>query len=629
MANVSNFSAVTPGATVSGTLTDKEVAAPVTLPAGLRADGPRVTFHFAGTWGADNTYVYYDVVKDNSGASWICKYPQVPKGTPLAEGTYWTRWADPNIEVEELYQTVQVYDARITEAQTNAREAKTTAAAAQTAADNAKTAADNAKTAADNAQTAADNAQTAADSKLSSRLAISDFLAPAYVGDFVLYNGKFFGDDPKGKKPTVNQSYCYNGQVHVFGLRNSDDSKQTFVTANEVTNSFNSDYSIYDNLGHINCLAFNPTTKHYYAYTGTPENKVYVLDSDFNQIKSINAPSENYGNIAYDRVTNTVWYIEYSGNVYTLENESTFVKKDYKLSDGGFNSDETGQGCASYNNILVLPVTGIAPKNVHGFKVYDLNDGKFIKNIGVPMFEPIFGTYLEFEDCDFDDSGQLYISATGNNATDSPSTYANVTFLYKTDIYKNNLPYEPISPSAEYFVEGTYNGFKHYGTAQYPFVDLAELNIALANSPTFIKKVNISPNNSNAITYNGFLFFDRPINCNIVTNPKNNVTICGVFSIRCGGVFTLQNRLNITECNNTPFSYLVRVTNAVFQAAGINGIGLTSDSKITNTMTINGSTIVNAAYCRLNNVDNTPLVQSVGGFGYVFGAPLKGKYVTA
>ena len=72
MANVSNFSAVTPGAAVSGTLTDKEVVAPIAPPDGLRADGPRVTFHFAGTWDADNTYVYYDVVKDNSGASWIC-----------------------------------------------------------------------------------------------------------------------------------------------------------------------------------------------------------------------------------------------------------------------------------------------------------------------------------------------------------------------------------------------------------------------------------------------------------------------------------------------------------------------------------------------------------------------------
>ena len=113
MANVSNFSAVTPGAAVSGTLTDKEVVAPIAPPDGLRADGPRVTFHFAGAWDAGNTYVYYDVVKDNSGASWICKYPQVPKGTPLEEGTYWTRWADPNIEIEDMYRTIQLYNERI------------------------------------------------------------------------------------------------------------------------------------------------------------------------------------------------------------------------------------------------------------------------------------------------------------------------------------------------------------------------------------------------------------------------------------------------------------------------------------------------------------------------------------
>lgn len=139
MANVSNFSAVTPGAAVNGTLTDKEVVAPIAPPDGLRADGPRVTFHFAGTWDAGNTYVYYDVVKDNSGASWICKYPQVPKGTPLEEGAYWTRWADPNIEIEDMYQTIQLYNTRIS----------------KNAADIAKNATDIAKNAADIAQNAA------------------------------------------------------------------------------------------------------------------------------------------------------------------------------------------------------------------------------------------------------------------------------------------------------------------------------------------------------------------------------------------------------------------------------------------------------------------------------------------
>lgn len=133
MANVSNFSAVTPGAAVNGTLTDKEVVAPIAPPDGLRADGPRVTFHFAGTWDAGNTYVYYDVVKDNSGASWICKYPQVPKGTPLEEGAYWTRWADPNIEIEDMYRTIQLYNERIS---------KNTADIAKNATDIAKNATD-------------------------------------------------------------------------------------------------------------------------------------------------------------------------------------------------------------------------------------------------------------------------------------------------------------------------------------------------------------------------------------------------------------------------------------------------------------------------------------------------------
>ena len=161
MANVSNFSAVTPGAAVSGTLTDKEVVAPIAPPDGLRADGPRVTFHFAGTWDAGNTYVYYDVVKDNSGASWICKYPQVPKGTPLEEGAYWTRWADPNIEIEEMRQTIQLYNARISKNATDI--AKNATDIAKNASNISQNATDIAKNASNISQNTTDIAKNATD----------------------------------------------------------------------------------------------------------------------------------------------------------------------------------------------------------------------------------------------------------------------------------------------------------------------------------------------------------------------------------------------------------------------------------------------------------------------------------
>ena len=113
MTNTSSFAAATDGARVAGTLTDNQVVTPQ-VPAGLRSDGPRVTFNFRGAWNSGNTYYYYDVVRDTSGRSWICKYPQVPAGTALEESTYWTNWADPNIEFEELSQLVATYDGRIT-----------------------------------------------------------------------------------------------------------------------------------------------------------------------------------------------------------------------------------------------------------------------------------------------------------------------------------------------------------------------------------------------------------------------------------------------------------------------------------------------------------------------------------
>lgn len=139
MAESKDFAAEAGTAKVVGTVSSTGVAEPVAPPTGLRAVGPRITFHFAGEWNAETSYVLYDVVRVN-GTSYIANKVSIAKGVnPEADNNvHWVKWNDPNAQVELLQQTANSFDARITEAKTEAMNAAGDAAEAKKAsADNA------------------------------------------------------------------------------------------------------------------------------------------------------------------------------------------------------------------------------------------------------------------------------------------------------------------------------------------------------------------------------------------------------------------------------------------------------------------------------------------------------------
>ena len=139
MAESKDFSAEAGSAKVIGTVSSADIAEPVAPPLGMRAIGPRITFHFVGEWDAETSYVLYDVVRVN-GTSYIANKISIAKGVnPETDNdTHWVKWNDPNSQVELLQQTVNGFDKRITETKTGVMHAAADAAEAKKAsADNA------------------------------------------------------------------------------------------------------------------------------------------------------------------------------------------------------------------------------------------------------------------------------------------------------------------------------------------------------------------------------------------------------------------------------------------------------------------------------------------------------------
>ena len=139
MAGSKDFSAEAGSAKVIGTVSSSDIAEPIAPPVGLRAIGPRITFHFVGEWDAETSYVLYDVVRVN-GTSYIGNKINIAKGiNPESDNNvHWVKWNDPNAQVELLQQTVNSFDERITATEAEAANAAGVAAEAKRAsADNA------------------------------------------------------------------------------------------------------------------------------------------------------------------------------------------------------------------------------------------------------------------------------------------------------------------------------------------------------------------------------------------------------------------------------------------------------------------------------------------------------------
>lgn len=152
MPNVSSFGAQTDNAVVSGTVTDRQMVIPDIPPQGLMSVGPRVTPNYIKEpWNAQNSYVYFDVVRDSAGSSYVATKPVVPAGTALADEDYWFKWSDPDAQLNELQEVVKLYDGRISQNASAITAETTRASAAEKAEEQRATAAEATKAPIDHA----------------------------------------------------------------------------------------------------------------------------------------------------------------------------------------------------------------------------------------------------------------------------------------------------------------------------------------------------------------------------------------------------------------------------------------------------------------------------------------------
>ena len=99
---------------VKSALTDGLPAFPEVPPQATKAFGPRLTPHFiTEPWSSENTYQYFDVVLVD-GTSYIAHKQVIPTGVEITDTEYWAEWAQPNAQYNELLDTVNTFDGRIT-----------------------------------------------------------------------------------------------------------------------------------------------------------------------------------------------------------------------------------------------------------------------------------------------------------------------------------------------------------------------------------------------------------------------------------------------------------------------------------------------------------------------------------
>lgn len=112
MPNIKTVSVENQFSKAQTTLIDKMPAVPLNEPQGIKAIGPRVTFHFiTEDWNENNTYEAYDVVQIE-GASYVAIKP-VPKNIEITNTDYWFKWSEPNAQWAQLLDTVNSFDGRI------------------------------------------------------------------------------------------------------------------------------------------------------------------------------------------------------------------------------------------------------------------------------------------------------------------------------------------------------------------------------------------------------------------------------------------------------------------------------------------------------------------------------------
>ena len=311
MPNVSSFGAQTDNAVVSGTVTDRRMVIPEVPPQGLMSIGPRQSPNYIKeSWNAQASYVFYDVVKDGAGASYVATKPVVPAGTELTDEDYWFKWAEPNAQINELNEVVKTFNERIAQ---NAS-AITAEVARATAAEDVKAPINHAseetvygignalnyghvKLADDTTPMSSDaNAGVAATPKMVNETPIRDII--------VLGDSLSAGITNNGEGDSENGWAVYAKKNPPSGVRNVFSENDTVIVGNRGFTSSATFYSVLKNMIDKDLIADKDSIREIYIGAGTND-----YASDANTIASAITQFCDYAKAQFPNVNITIAFI--------------------------------------------------------------------------------------------------------------------------------------------------------------------------------------------------------------------------------------------------------------------------------------------------------------------------------
>lgn len=431
MAESKNFSAEAGSAKVIGTVSSSDIAEPVAPPLGLRAMGPRITFHFVGEWDAETSYVLYDVVRVN-GTSYIGNKINIAKGVnpETDNNAHWVKWNDPNAQVELLQQTVNGFGARITEVETEAMNAASDAAEAKAASASNATAIAAEATRAKAAEAANANAieaeATRARAAEAANASAIDELAQKEGSVFESVKQAYIGRIPLNGKTnsSVQAMFLKSDSTAVAIVSNSKDSNQCDVyevnlETGAITGQFQRDF------GHANGACYNPDLNKVLVcpsidYTVSPTTQVktmYICNPNNYAIEqTITFPFAPHA-VCYDPVTKKSYI--------TGENLNPFSIDLYELNTADWSTTSIGTVPTTLPGVYIpnyanksAGTQNIAAYNDHiwytqggsGYSLFYEIDVSNMSIIGAKNLLPELGAYKmnEIEACCFNSNGDVF-----------------------------------------------------------------------------------------------------------------------------------------------------------------------------------------------------------------------------
>ena len=246
---------------------------------------------FKGEWDVSEKYNPNDLVVDSDGNTWVALKP-VPAGTPLEESEYWHVAYQYSAQFNDLKETVQTFDERISK---------------------------NAEDIAANAEDIAAN--TDAIGIVENDIARINRYSTAYYGGVIGFH--LLGTANKPADYSV-QSCCVNGNYMIVTGTYSpdvDNSKKVFYSTIDLLNDTQSFIEKeYDIMTHQNSITWNPV-KNMYTICGITDSSAFIFETDtaFNIVNRY--PKTKY--YAVDSLNMTDWYgVRDAGN-----NASFYIDK--------------------------------------------------------------------------------------------------------------------------------------------------------------------------------------------------------------------------------------------------------------------------------------------------------------